>query len=424
MWKSLDVNTRTMLLALVFLTLAASASEERRITGQTEIGERAIREALPALDKLAEEALQKTGIPGLAIAVVHKDQVVYLKGFGVREAGQSRTVDSDTVFQLASVSKPIASTVVAALVGEKVVSWDDPIIMHDPGFQMYDPWVTREVTLRDMFAHRSGLPDHAGDRLEDIGFDREAILARLRYQRPASSFRSHYAYTNFGVTEAAVAAAKAAGKSWEEVSADKLYQPLGMKNTSSRYADFAAAKNRALGHVLIGGKWVAKYVRDPDAQSPAGGVSSTVRDLAQWIRLQLGNGKLNGMQIVDADALAETYRPQIARQAPANPSIDRTGFYGLGWNVDYDHQGRVRLNHSGAFDLGAASIVSLVPSEGLGIVVLTNASPIGVPEAISNSWLDLVLNGKVGKDWFALYRQLFIRELKLSIIGELGCSPF
>jgi hypothetical protein len=183
-----------------------------------------------------------------------------------------------------------------------------------------------------------------------------------------------------------------------------------MKNTSSRYADFVAAKNHALGHVLINGKWVAKYVRNPDAQSPAGGVSSNARDLAQWLRLQLGNGKFNGLQIVDAEALAETHRPQIAR--PQDSSSGRTGFYGLGWNVDYDDQGRVRLNHSGAFDLGAATAISLLPSEGLGVIVLTNASPIGMPEAISKSLFDLVFTGKVEKDWFALYRQLFATELK------------
>jgi CubicO group peptidase (beta-lactamase class C family) len=397
---------KKLVIFALFLPLAAPASERR------EVAEQRVRAALPALDRLVEQALQTTGIPGVAIAVVYKDQAIYLKGFGIREAGKSERVDADTVFQIASVSKPIASTVVAALVGEKVVRWDDPIILHDPGFQMYDPWVTREVTLRDMFAHRSGLPDHAGDRLEDLGYDRKAILSRLRYQKPSSSFRSCYAYTNFGLTEAAVAAANAAGKSWEEVSAEKLYQPLGMKNTSSRYADFLAANNHALGHVLINGKWVAKYRRNPDAQSPAGGVSSTVRDLAQWVRLQLGNGKFNGLQIVDAAALAETYHPQIARQASQASSSGRTGFYGLGWNVDYDDQGQVRLNHSGGFALGAATTVSLIPSEELGVIVLTNASPIGVAEAISQSFFDLVFSGKAERDWFSLYRRLFATELK------------
>jgi len=400
------MNTSSVLTAPFLIALAAAAAETPAVTEEN------LNAAIPKLEKLAEQAMQNTGIPGMAIAVVYKDHVAYLKGFGVREVGKPEPVDPDTVFQLASVSKPIASTVVAALVGEKVATWDDPIIKHDPGFQMNDSWVTHEVTIRDMFAHRSGLPDHAGDRLEDLGYDRPAILFRMRYQKPDSSFRSHYAYTNFGLTEAAIAVAKTAGKSWEDLSAEKLYQPLGMKSTSSRYPDFAAAENRARGHVLVDGKWVAKFVRNPDAQSPAGGVSSTVRDMAQWIRLQLSNGKLNGKQIIDAEALAETHRPQVLRQAPEDPSIDRATLYGLGWNVDYDDEGRVRLSHSGGFSLGAATVVSLYPAEELGIVVLTNATPIGVPEAIAKTFFDLALNGKVERDWFPLFRLVVAAALK------------
>ncbi len=367
-----------------------------------------IKAALPQLEKLAEDTLKKTGVPGMAIAVVYKDQVVYLKGFGVRETGKSNPVDPDTVFQLASVSKPIASTIVAGVVGDGLVKWDDPVIKHDPGFQMDNPYVTREVTLRDLFAHRSGLPDHAGDELEDLGFDRATILQRLRYLPTGDNFRSQYAYTNFGLTAAAVAAAKTTGKSWEDLAAEKLYQPLGMKNTSSRYADFVAAQNRALGHVPVNGKWVAKYKRDADTESPAGGVSSTVRDLAEWVRLQLGSGKFEGKQVIDADALAETHRPQMVSDPPQNPATNRAGFYGLGWNVGYTNQGLVQLSHSGAFNLGAATTVYLLPSQELGIVVLTNSRPIGVPETIALSFLDLVQTGKIQRDYAELLKQAFV----------------
>ena len=365
-----------------------------------------VEDALPRLQQLAEDARRRTGIPGLAIAVVYKDEIIYLEGLGVREAGKPEAVDPDTVFQLASLSKPIAATVVAALVGDGVVAWDDPVIRHDPGFEMYDPWVTRQVTLRDMFAHRSGLPDHAGDLLEDIGYDRAEILYRLRYQKPGSSFRSHYAYTNFGLTEAAVAAAMASGKSWEDVSAELLYQPLGMKHTSSRFADFATSANRGRGHVQVAGQWVAKYARNADAQSPAGGASSSARDMAMWLRLQLAGGRFRGKQIIAAAALDETHRPQIVRTPPKNPAIDHAGFYGLGWNIDYDAGGLVHWSHSGGFDLGAATCVSVLPAQQLGIVALTNAQPIGVPEALSRSFFDLVLTGKVEQDWLTLYGQL------------------
>ncbi len=364
-----------------------------------------VEAALPQLQRLAEAARQRTGIPGMAIAVVYQDEVIYLEGFGVREEGKPDAVDPDTVFQLASLSKPIAATVVAALVGNGVVGWDDPIIRHDPDFEMYDAWVTRQVTLRDLLAHRSGLPDHAGDALEDIGYERIQILYRLRYQKPDSSFRSRFAYTNFGFTEAAVAAAMASGKSWEDVSAALLYRPLGMHRTSSRFADFSAAANRAAGHVQVAGKWVAKYTRDADAQAPAGGASSSARDMAMWLRLQLAGGTFRGKQVVAAEPLDETHRPQIVRTPPKNPAVDHAGFYGLGWNLDTDAEGRIYWGHSGGFALGAATSVSLLPAERLGIVALTNAQPIGVPEAVSRSFFDIVLTGKVEQDWMALYGQ-------------------
>ena len=402
------------------------ASTPGAVTADEQAGSKATPEriatALGELRKLAERTLDETGVPGMALVVVHDDRVVHLQGLGVREVGKDQPVDADTVFQLASVSKPIAATVVAGLVGDGVVDWDDPIIKHDPGFRMHDPWVTSAVTLRDMFSHRSGLPGHGGDLLEDLGYDREAILYRLRYLKPASSLRSKYAYTNFGLTEAAVAAAHAAGTNWEDLSARRLYEPLGMKSTSSRYADFVANPNRAHGHVRVDGKWIAKHQRHPDAQSPAGGVSASVRDLARWLRLQLANGRIDGKHVIDADALAETHRPQVISRAPKNPAKDRAGLYGLGWNVGYDDKGRVHWSHSGAFDLGAATAVYLLPSEDVGIAVLTNAPPVGAPEALCLSFLDLVREGEVERDWLRFLAKPFAEMAKPAYGSETAYS--
>ncbi len=373
--------------------------------GTHEVTLATVRAALPALEQLAQATVDKTDVPGLAIAVVYQDEVVYLKGFGVRAAGTPEHVDPDTIFQLASMSKPLASTVVAGLVGDGVLSWDSHITDLDPSFQMYDPWVTREVTVRDFFAHRSGLPGTAGDDLESVGYDRNEILHRLRYLKPASSFRSQYAYSNFGLTEGAIAAARATGKPWEDVAADRLYHPLGMLSTSSRFADYAAAQNRALLHVRVNGTWLPKFTRQPDAQSPAGGVSSSARDLAQWMRLQLAGGTFNGQQLIAADALAETHVPQMVKGT--NPVTGAPSFYGLGWSVDYDDQGRVFWNHAGAFSRGARTAVSLLPAEELGIVVLTNAFPTGVPDGIAASFYDLVLQGQLTQDWVAFWNNLF-----------------
>ena len=363
--------------------------------------------ALARLDEIARDTIDATGIPGMAIGVVAGDEAVFLEGYGVREAGTDQPVDPDTVFALASISKPFASTVVAAAIGDSLITWDTPVADLDPTFALRDPWVTREVTLRDLFAHRSGLPEHAGDLLEDIGFDREAVLHRLRYQPLTNGFRATYAYTNFGLTAAANAVATAAGTTWEELSAEYLYQPLGMERTSSRHADFLAAANRAVGHTRLGDRWEAREVRQPDAQSPAGGVSSTVRDLTRWLRLHLHQGRFAGNQIVATEPLAETHRPQIVSDPPVDPTSDRASFYGLGWNVGYDDAGRVRWSHSGAFNLGAATATFLVPEEELGIVVLTNGSPIGAPEAIALSFLDLVLTGEVAIDYLTVLQPVF-----------------
>jgi len=391
-------SAQTLALILV-APFCMNAQEKSHVTSEQ------VTHAVQELEKLAEKQINENALPGLAIAVVFQDNVVYAKGFGVRDVNSKAPVDADTVFQLASLSKSIGSTVVAELVGEGKITWDSKLSVLDPTFEMFDPWVTREIAIRDMYAHRSGLPAHAGDLLEDLEFTRAEILYRLRYQHPDSSFRSHYAYTNFGMTEGGIAAAKAYGLDWETAAEQKLYKPLGMTSSSSRYADFVARRNKALGHVLVDGKWVQKFKRDPDTESPAGGVSSSVNDLTKWMRLQLANGKFDGKQIVDEKALAETHHPQIL--IGFNPATRLPSFYGLGWNVSYDQEGRLRLNHSGAFALGAATHVNLVPDEQLGIVVLTNAYPIGMAEALGTTFLDMALYGKPSQDWIALFKKVF-----------------
>jgi CubicO group peptidase (beta-lactamase class C family) len=395
---------RSIFLAQTFALILAvpfcvNAQEKSHVTSEQ------VTPAVQELEKLAQKQIQENVVPGIAIAVVFQDKTMSAKGFGVRDVNTKQPIDADTVFQLASVSKSIGSTVVAELVGEGKITWDSKLSALDPAFAMFDPWVTREITIRDMYAHRSSLPEHAGDLLEDLGFTRAEILHRLRYQHPDSSFRSHYAYTNFGMTEGGVAAAKAYGLDWEKASEEKLYEPLGMTSTSSRYADFMARRNKALGHVLVDGKWMQKFKRDPDAQSPAGGVSSSVNDVAKWMRLQLANGKFDGKQIVNEKALLETRHPHML--TGFSPFTGLPSFYGLGWNVSYDERGRLRLNHSGAFALGAATHVNLVPSEQLGVVVLTNAYPIGVAEALGTIFLDTALYGKPTQDWFAIFKQAF-----------------
>lgn len=370
----------------------------------TAIPDGQVEAAIASLDATAAEVVRRSGIPGMAIAVVRDGKLVYAKGFGVRTVGDPARVDADTVFQIASLSKSVAATVVARQVGAGVVTWDTPLVRHLPWFRLSDPWVSTHVTIADMFSHRSGLPDHAGDHLEELGFDRRAILERLRLV-PLSPFRSTYAYTNFGLTAGAEAVAVASGQSWEDLSDAVLYQPLGMASTSSRLADFERRPNRALLHVKSGESYQPKFVRHPDAQSPAGGVSSSVHDLARWMTLVLADGRFDGRQIIPEAALLPAARAEII-SSPSAAMDARPSMYGYGIGVGITSSGRVSLDHSGAFSSGAATTYRMLPSQKLGIVILTNAEPTGAPEAVAADFMDRVETGRVTRDWYAAYHPL------------------
>lgn len=370
-----------------------------------------VDDAVAQLDTIVGDLMEETGVPGVAVGVVYQDEVIFTQGYGVRQVGSDEPVDADTVFQVASVSKPVSSTIVAGVVGQGKATWTDPVITWNPEFAFSDPYVTANATLSDLLSHRSGLPGVAGNLLEDLGWDRDHILGVLREQ-PSEGFRTTYDYANFGITEGGIAAADAMGMEWEELADSILFEPLGMDSSSYRHADYEARENRALIHVRVGPaadkQWEARYVRDADAEAPAGGLSSSVNDLTQVIRLQLGQGKVDGQQIIDSTALQVTHQPHSVLQAATVPGV-RTQFYGLCWNVTTDDHGRVMLDHSGAFATGAATNVMMIEGEQLGIVTLTNGQPYGIPEAINHAFFDAAQNGQPTVDWYGGYNNLWER---------------
>ena len=380
--------------------------------------EDAVDNAVAKLDGMAEDLMTKSGIPGMAVAVVHAGKTVYAKGFGVRDIRTGEKVDPDTVFQLASLSKPLSATVVAHQVGVNAIGWDTPIVSKLPWFALSDPVVTGMVNVGDMFSHRSGLPDHAGDMLEDLGYDRRQVLERLR-QLPLDPFRISYAYTNFGLTAGAEAVAVSAGKPWEVLADEVIFDPLGMTSTSYRFADYESRPNRAVGHIHVDGRYEPSYVRDADNEGPAGGVSSSVNDMTRWLTMVLANGSHDGKQIVDEKALLPAVTPQIVSSPATEPAM-RSGFYGYGFNVNATSGARMELSHSGAFELGAGTNFVILPSADVAIVALTNGTPSGVPEALTAEFADLVQFGEVREDWYKLYGEIFAGMEKPagSLVGE------
>lgn len=364
-----------------------------------------VESAIAQLEPLIADALAATGVPGLAVGIVFQDKLVYAKGFGVRSVDAPDAVDPDTVFQLASVSKSLASTAVSTVVSSGELTWDDRVVEQLDDFELIDPWVTREVTLRDCFSHRTGMYGTAGDDLESIGFGRDEIIQRMRYLDLTGQFRQTYSYSNFGLTLGGEAAAEAVGLSWEDLCDQRLYGPLGMTSSSSRYADFVAQPNRAELHIQSDGAWTQMLERHPDPQSPAGGASSNIIDMAQWVRMVLGNGSIDGTELIAPSVLLDTHTPHIVSNI--DPATGRANFYGLGWVVTYDATGRIYVSHAGAFSVGARTLIHLLPAEQLGIVVLCNAFPTGVPEAIAYSFYDLVHQGAPSRDWLDYWDTMF-----------------
>lgn len=428
-------NRATTVLALLTLVLAGCGSAPHSATSLPsllagppnevsglQIASGAVQEAVSKVDGLAAELIKSSGIPGLAVAVVHDGKTLYAKGFGVKDIRQGdverNRVGADTVFQLASISKSLGATVVAHAVTDHVIGWDTPVATKLGWLTLSDPYVSDHVTIADLYSHRSGLPEHAGDRLEGLGYDRRQVLSRLKYL-PLSPFRISYAYNNFGVTAAAEAVAAAAGKTWEDLSDQVLYGPLGMKSTSSTYVDFAARADHAVNHVKVVDHYEARYQRDPDAQSPAGGVSSSVNDLAHWLNMLLANGFYHGRRIAAPADLLPINTPQVIA-LPASTAQARAGFYGHGFTVSVTSSGRTQYGHSGAFASGAATTFAVLPSADVGIVVLTNAAPIGVPETLAAEFLDLVQYGQIREDWAELYREAFAPMLRPegSLVGQ------
>lgn len=368
----------------------------------------AVAEAVDALPEFIEKALEQTGVPGAAVAVVSNGEVVFEEGYGVRDVTTQEPVDVGTVFQIASLSKPLSSSIAAkAITDDPDLSWEDPVVEHLPDFALNDPYVTEHGKISDFFSHRTGIPTGAGDDLEDIGFDADYIMAHMD-QIPLASFRDTYQYSNFGLTVGGEAVAASRGQTWAQTAQELLYEPLGMTSTTTVHDEYLAADDRAAMHARTGeGEYEQLFDRDADAEAPAGGVASTVGDIAKWMKMVLANGEVDGAEFIDPLVLAKTYSAHSITGGDAKNLTSRTSHYGFGTNVGATVTGRVNINHSGAFGWGAATNATMIPDLNLGIVVLTNGAPSGVPEAIVWEFLDLVQFGEETRPWLDLWPVMF-----------------
>src|SRR5262245_41486262 len=330
------------------------------------------------IDSVAEQTLKTFDVPGIAVGVVKDGKLVFAKGYGVRKLGESAPVTPDTLFGIASHTKAFTSAALAILVGEGKLKWDDAVVDHLPDFQLFDPYVTREMTIRDLLCHRCGLGLGAGDLMffPPSDFTREEMVKRLRHVKPATSFRSKYAYNNLMYLVAGQVIEKVSGKSWDDFVAERIFKKLGMNASNTSVKKFNPGDNVATPHAKENDKLVALNFSPLDNNAPAGAINSSVNDVSKWVIAQLAGGKINDKDRLFSAAQAKEMWTG-ATIVPISSAADAMGAakptfqeYALGWLVSA-YRGHKLVWHTGGL-AGMVTRITLVPGSNLGLIVLTN----------------------------------------------------
>lgn len=384
--------TRRAWLGVVVMGLLPSLAEAQQKIDQ------------PAVEAVLKDALAEWKAPGLAVAIVHGDEV-FVHGVGLRETGKPDLVTPDTIFAFASLTKAFTATGLGILIDDGKADWDDLVRKHLDGFKLHDPLADGDVRLRDLLCHRTGLARH--DQLwAHAPWSLEETVRRMGHLEPTASFRSRYQYNNLAYIAAGLAMAKAAGVSWEEFTQRRLLTPLGMKNVVFTGAAARARPDHATPH-RRGKDGVQKPIAwypDEKQVRASGSLKGSVRDLVPWMRLHLNLGQHDGRRIVSQQNLIETHMPQIV--VPVNRDLaalteTTQESYGLGWHIR-DYRGWRMDDHGGANEGFRARLV-LVPKAKLGVALLTNAEEMDMVEAASYRLVDQQL-GLKPKGWVAYFK--------------------
>lgn len=374
----------------------------------------------PDFDDYVARTMKDWKDPGLAIGIVRNDSVVFMKGYGTRTLGRSESVDEHTTFAIGSASKAFTATLAAMMVDAGKMRWDDQATHYLPDLQMYDPYVSKELTLRDLLTHRSGLA--RGDLMWFAGgYDRDEILRRVRFLKPTWSVRSQFGYQNIMYLAAGQAVAKVGGRSWDDLVRERIFAPLGMTESSTSVRALQGKTNVASPHLTVNDTVHVVGYHNIDNIGPAGSINSNVVDMLKWARFQLAEGKVNGKALVAAGALAETHTAQmtipVTAQAKALNPFTHLQSYGMGWFLQ-DYRGRELDQHGGNID-GMSAMVALMPEEKTGVVILTNANGSPVPTLVLYRALDIML-GAPPRDWNE--EQKKVRDKALLVTKEAAAK--
>ncbi|HEY9448923.1 MAG TPA: serine hydrolase [Gemmatimonadaceae bacterium] len=362
---------------------------------------------MAAFDSYVAKAARDWKVPGLAIAVVKDDSLVFAKGYGVIEQGKPARVDEHTRFAIGSTTKAMTVIALAMLADEGKLSFDDRVIDHLPDFRLQDPWVTRELTIRDLLTHRTGLP---GTDLLWIfdSYPTQDLFRRLRYVEPESSFRSNWEYQNVMYALAGAIVEQASGMRWADFLRKRIFEPLGMTETIPLVAELPGKPNVAVPHAEMDGKVQVVSIRTTDPIAPAGSVWSSVHDMSIWMRFVLDSGRVGSKRLVKPETFREMVAPEIRAPVDEYPAtrLARPHFftYALGWFVE-DYQGETVWMHTGSID-GMIAIIGLLPAQRAGVYVLGNLDHAELRHALMYRVFDMY-EGNPPRDWSTDLHKLY-----------------
>jgi CubicO group peptidase (beta-lactamase class C family) len=355
---------------------------------------------LKKLDAYYEKALKDWGVPGMSIAIVKDGKVVFAKGYGVKEVGKTERPDENTLYAIASNSKAFTATMIGQLVDEGKLAWNERVRKYVPYFELYDPWVSSEATLRDILSHRVGLKTFGGDIIwYRSTLSAEQIIRRVKYLKKDFGFRSGYGYSNVMFITAGEVLKNVTGKDWGPLVQEKILGPLGMDRTISTTKDLSKKGNFATPHLLQGDVHKPMEWEDWGAIASMGGLISSVKDMSQWLIFNLNHGIWKGDTLLSPQSRNMIWTPHAnftVNQTASNATSHFNG-YGLGWFLG-DYKGKMRVSHTGGYS-GMLSAVTMIPDENLGVVILTNGLK-GIYTALSNYTIDAFLGGN-SRDWSA-----------------------
>jgi CubicO group peptidase (beta-lactamase class C family) len=365
------------------------------------------QDRLAEIDAYAAKAAKDWGVPGLSIAVIKNGKVVLSKGYGLRELGKNDPADEHTLFAIGSTTKAMTAAVIGMLVDDKKLAWDDPVIKHLPAFQLKDPVVTRELTVRDLLTHRGGL-GNADFLWYGQNNSMADILDRVKLIDPAYSLRSRFIYQNVMYGVAGEVTEAVSGRPWKEMIRARIFEPLGMRETVATLSQIPKGANVASPHEEIDGTLKVIENMPVDAVGPAGSVWSSAHDMAKWLQFLLDGGVADGKKLLSERTFAELFRPQAIVHDPPYPSLSLVKphwvTYGLGW-FQQDYQGRAVDFHTGSID-GMVAIVALIRDEKLAMLVLGNRDHAEVRHALMYTTFDRAA-GQATRDWSADLRKFY-----------------